>query len=170
MREMRDSGVEWIGEVPSGIRLSRVGLHFNITLGNMLCSENKGSTYTLERYICAANVHFDGVDTNDLKEMWFSPEEKRSCQIFNGDLLVVEGGAGAGGAAICRSLKMGEKIYAQNSILIVRPKSDCNSYFLKLSLSTQMQHPTTKNADHRWRKYSSFGVLYPKHLRGVEFI
>ena len=32
--------------------------------------------------------------------MWFSPAEKVSYCIQNGDLLVVEGGAGAGGAAI----------------------------------------------------------------------
>lgn len=37
-RPMKDSGIEWIGDIPAGVPISRVGLHFDIVLGKMLCS------------------------------------------------------------------------------------------------------------------------------------
>ena len=86
------------------------------------------SGYTLEKYYCAANIHFDGIGGNEqLKEMWFSSAEKEIYQVYEGDLLVVEGGAGAGGCAIVKELT--ENVYVQNSIMIVRSKDlGCNSY------------------------------------------
>ena len=59
--------------------------------------------------------------------MWFSSAEKEIYQVYEGDLLVVEGGAGAGGCAIVKELT--ENVYVQNSIMIVRSKDlGCNSY------------------------------------------
>ena len=94
--EFRSTGNPWIDTLPHGIRLSRLGLHFDITLGKMLCPNQLDSSYTLEPYYCAANVHFNGVDESDLKEMWFSVDEKEKYRVMNGDLLVVEGCAVAG--------------------------------------------------------------------------
>lgn len=37
-RPMKNSGIEWIGDIPAGVPISRVGLHFDIVLGKMLCS------------------------------------------------------------------------------------------------------------------------------------
>ena len=129
-RKMKDSGVEWIGEIPEEWQVSRVGLHYHIILGKMLCSEPPTDEYTLERYICAANVHFDGIsDIDKLKEMWFSPVEKRLYQVLNGDLLVVEGGAGAGGCAIVSGL-IGNT-FIQNSIMILRNKVHRDNRYLR---------------------------------------
>ena len=99
-RPMKDSGIEWIGEIPAGVPISRVGLHFDIVLGKMLCSAPVDDNYTLESYYCAADVHFEGLSNGKKKKMWFSPDEKEQYCVKNGDLLVVEGGAGAGGCAI----------------------------------------------------------------------
>ena len=128
-REMKDSGVEWIGEMPKEWTLSRVGLHHNIILGKMLCSEQPNNDYSLESYLCAVNVHFDGVSTTDLKEMWFSEIEKSQYHVENGDLLVVEGGAGAGGCAIVHNLQ--KPTFIQNSIMIVRNKRNSNIRYLR---------------------------------------
>lgn len=133
-RTMKDSGEEWIGEIPAEWKLSRVGLHFGIILGKMLCSEPLAEDYTLEKYYCAANVHFTGVDNYDLKTMWFSPSEKEAFLVKKGDLLVVEGGAGAGGSAIVKNLS--EKIYIQNSIMIVRPKVQSSAVYLRYVLES----------------------------------
>ena len=114
---MKDSGVEWIGMIPNKWRISRIGLHYSIVLGKMLCPRQTDSTYTLEEYFCAANVHFGEICTDELKEMWFSPTEKRQYHIETGDMLIVEGGAGAGGCAIVQS---STSALAQNSIMIVR--------------------------------------------------
>ena len=101
-REMKDSGNPWFGQIPTDWKLSRVGLHFSIILGKMLCNAPLNDTYTLEPYYCAADVHFDGVADGERKKMWFSPIEKDLYRVSVGDLLVVEGGAGAGGSALLR--------------------------------------------------------------------
>lgn len=40
MREMKDSGVEWIGEIPSDWQISKIKHHFNIGSGTTPKSEN----------------------------------------------------------------------------------------------------------------------------------
>lgn len=131
-RPMKDSGIEWIGEIPAGVPISRVGLHFDIVLGKMLCSAPVDDNYTSESYYCAADVHFEGLSNGEKKKMWFSPDEKEQYCVKNGDLLVVEGGAGAGGCAIAVSTDV--PIYIQNSIMIVRSKGISNIRYLRYLL------------------------------------
>ena len=131
-RSMKDSGIEWIGKIPTGVPISRVGLHFDIVLGKMLCSAPIDDNYTLESYYCAADVHFEGISNGEKKKMWFNPVEKEQYCVEKGDLLVVEGGAGAGGCAVvvCADTPM----YIQNSIMIVRPKGISNIRYLRYLL------------------------------------
>lgn len=131
-RPMKGSSIEWIGEIPAGVPISRVGLHFDIVLGKMLCSAPVDDNYTLESYYCAADVHFEGLSNGEKKKMWFSPDEKEQYCVKNGDLLVVEGGAGAGGCAIAVSTDV--PIYIQNSIMIVRSKGISNIRYLRYLL------------------------------------
>ena len=131
-REMKDSGNPWFGQIPADWKLSRVGLHFSIILGKMLCTAPLNDTYTLEPYYCAADVHFDGVADGERKKMWFSPVEKELYRVSVGDLLVVEGGAGAGGSAIVE--KQDSDTYIQNSIMIVRSKGSADNRYLRYLL------------------------------------
>lgn len=126
-RTMKPSGVEWIGDIPKEWHRSRVGLHYHVVLGKMLCNTQQADDYTLEPYYCAADIHFGSVDAAR-KEMWFSPEEKDTYRVMPGDLLVVEGGAGAGGCAIVKASVTAT--YIQNSIMIVRGKSTCSVAYL----------------------------------------
>lgn len=127
---MKDSGVEWIGEIPEGWNKSRVGLLYKIVLGKMLCPNKISDDYTLEKYYCATNVHFDSISSSDaLKEMWFSNLEKELYKVNNGDLLIVEGGAGAGGCFIVSGIT--ENIFIQNSVMIVRSRNISNTRYLK---------------------------------------
>ncbi len=128
-RAMKDSGNEWIGEIPEVWEISRVGLHFDIILGKMLCSSQLGEDYTLEPYYCASNIHFDGISNESIKNMWFSLEEKKQYQVKCGDLLVVEGGAGAGGCAIVKELP--KPMFIQNSVMAVRPRTQQSGRFLR---------------------------------------
>ena len=126
-RPMKDSGDIWIGLIPEDVKLSRTGLHFNIVLGKMLCTDPIDDSYTYEYYYCAANVHFGELSNDGLKQMWFSEKEKQQYLVNAGDLLVVEGGAGAGGCCLVPSQE--NKTYIQNSIMIVRGKnSNCTGY------------------------------------------
>ena len=131
-REMKDSGNPWFGQVPADWKLTRVGLHFSIILGKMLCNAPLNDTYTLEPYYCAADVHFDGVADGERKKMWFSPIEKDLYRVSVGDLLVVEGGAGAGGSAIVEN--QDSDTYIQNSIMIVRSKGNADNCYLRYLL------------------------------------
>lgn len=118
----KSTNLPWLPKIPEHWTVNKVRHFYHSILGKMLASSQTDSTYTYEKYLCAKDVHFSGVDLSDLKEMWFSPEEKKKYQISAGDLLVVEGGAGAGGAAIFKGF--GESLYIQNSIHRVRPKTD----------------------------------------------
>ena len=131
-REMKDSGNPWFGQIPADWKLTRVGLHFSIILGKMLCNAPLNDTYTLEPYYCAADVHFDGVADGERKKMWFSPIEKDLYRVSVGDLLVVEGGAGAGGSAIVEN--QDSDTYIQNSIMIVRSKGNADNRYLRYLL------------------------------------
>ena len=122
-KNFKASGFEFIGQVPSHWMIIEIRRAYSVILGKMLASHPTSSQDTLEEYVCAKDVHFEGVALNELKQMWFSPLEKKQYQIQNGDLLVVEGGAGAGNAAIVK-LQSEKTIYVQNSIHIVRPKNE----------------------------------------------
>lgn len=128
-RPMKDSGIEWTSSIPYDVSISRIGLHFNIILGKMLCLTPLDETYTLESYYCAADVHFEGISKGEKKRMWFNPTEKQQYLVNNGDLLVVEGGAGAGGCAIVR--ENDKQMFIQNSIMIVRPKEQSSTRYLR---------------------------------------
>ena len=135
---MKDSGIEWIGMIPEHWEISRVGLLCDIVLGKMLCALPLSEEYTLERYFCAADVHFDGVSqNNEIKKMWFSADEKEMYRVKIGDLLIVEGGAGAGGCAIVK--KLFESTYVQNSIMIVRSTKSYSNYYLRYLIESYVK-------------------------------
>ncbi len=127
------SGIDWIGDVPEGWnRCAPLKWFTEIILGKMLQSNANLPTDTLEKYICAKDVHFDGIDYSDLKSMYYSPSEKVTYKVQKGDMLVVEGGAGAAGAAIVD--KEIENTYIQNSIMIVRPKRNIDIRYARYVL------------------------------------
>lgn len=121
--QFKYSGTDWIGEIPEHWVTIQLRRAFSVILGKMLAPAPSSDSDTHEEYVCAKDVHFDGVDLTSLKKMWFSPSEKKQYEIKSGDLLIVEGGAGAGNAALVPELN-GQSIYVQNSIHIVRAKSN----------------------------------------------
>ena len=114
------SGIDWIGEIPEGWKITVLRRFANIILGKMLQPNSKLEDDTLEQYICAKDVHFEGIDISDLKKMYFNSIEKETYQVKKGDMLVVEGGAGAAGSCVLR-IDI-PQTYIQNSIMIVRPR------------------------------------------------
>ncbi|MCM1045318.1 MAG: restriction endonuclease subunit S [Candidatus Gastranaerophilales bacterium] len=115
------SGYEWVGSIPHHWKVVSLRRVYSVILGKMLSSNPSNENCSYEEYICAKDVHFDDVDLSNLKRMWFSESEKEQYQVQLDDLLVVEGGAGAGNAAIVQNLQ-DRQIYVQNSIHIIRPK------------------------------------------------
>lgn len=114
---MKDSGVDWIGEIPEHWEITKLKKKSKIILGKML-SNAPGNKY---EYFCAKDVHYGCADDSDLKQMFFSDTEREQYKVNYGDMLIVEGGAGAGGCAIYKGTKT---TYIQNSIMIVRGNED----------------------------------------------
>lgn len=131
--KMKDSGVVWLGQVPIHWAVSRVKFGYDIRLGKMLRPEALSHTDTLESYLRAANVQWENVDTNDVKEMWFSSWEKSLYALQPGDLVVCEGGD-VGRAAIWDGSI--QNCYIQNSIHRVRAKAGFVDKFLYYWLYT----------------------------------
>lgn len=117
--ELLDTGISWIGKIPSNWKILPLKSVSKVILGKMLQDKQKSQEETLERYICAKDVHLDGINWYEPKEMYFSPIEKNLLLVKNGDLLIVEGGAGAGGAFVVDN-PTNYNYYVQNSINIVR--------------------------------------------------
>ena len=88
----KDSGVEWLGEVPEHWEVASLKRGFRVTLGKMLQTEANGPDDELLPYLRAANIRWSGVDTSDVKRMWFSAADKKQLCLQEGDLLVSEGG------------------------------------------------------------------------------
>jgi len=123
------SGIDWIGEIPAGWKVTVLRRFAHIILGKMLQPSAKFKEDSLEQYICAKDVHFEGIDTTDLKKMYFNQAEKELYQIQKGDMLVVEGGAGAAGSCVLRNDL--PDTYIQNSIMIVRPKQGIDIRYIQ---------------------------------------
>lgn len=122
--KMKTSGVDWIGDIPEHWKICTLKKKTKIILGKML-SNNPTNKY---KYICAKDVHYGIIDTSDLKEMSFTQEERNLYEVKKGDMLIVEGGAGAGGCAIFKEDK--KNIYIQNSIMIVRGIGNLHNDFI----------------------------------------
>ncbi len=113
MRAMKDSGIEWIGEIPEKWEVGKIKYQFSVTLGKML-QTSSGSTFdTLENYACAANIKWSGFDTSVCKMMWFSTFEKKAYLLKEGDVLVMEGGLAG---TTCIYHNENSPCYMQNSV------------------------------------------------------
>lgn len=122
-----DSGVGWLGHIPERWEVAPLKRGFEVQLGKMLQNEPASSKDTLEPYLRAANIAWDGVDMSDVKEMWFSPWEKLQFGLTAGDLLVSEGGD-VGRSALWKGEL--QNCYIQNAINRVRSKGEDTTSFL----------------------------------------
>lgn len=87
----KDSGIEWIGEVPGHWEVKRLKAVAQIVLGKMLTNDDKGD-FSLKPYLRAGNINWLNVNVDDIKEMWFSDKELEKYRLETDDLLVSEGG------------------------------------------------------------------------------
>lgn len=128
MRKMKNSGIEWIGEIPADWDIGKVGYFFDIQLGKMLQPSSTAIEDSLEDYLCAANVGGNTLKLSPLKKMWFNPQEQEIYSVKKGDLLVVEGGDVASCAIVDVDVS---KLYFQNALHRVRSKNNKDCRMLK---------------------------------------
>lgn len=95
--EYKDSGVEWLGEIPRHWVCTQIKYGYDVTLGKMLQKNKSSFKDELKPYLKAQNIQPTGVDLNIVDLMWFSPEEQTKLLLKPNDVLISEGGG-------CRSL------------------------------------------------------------------
>ena len=127
----KDSGVEWIGEIPEGWDTSRIKFYFNIKTGKTLQSKKKHEDDVQVPYITAGNVLWEKVVMSDLETMWVKSKEVKKYEVKNQNLLVCEGGE-AGRSALANEIK--NLCITQNHVHVVSPKKDFSTGFLLYTL------------------------------------
>lgn len=118
---MKDSGVEWLGEVPIHWDVAKLSFKYEVLLGKMLDDKKITGKY-LGRYLRNTDVQWDSINTEELPLMDFRPEERERFSVKKGDLIVCEGGE-IGRSAIWNS---DESCFYQKALHRLRPLSNNN--------------------------------------------
>ena len=133
--DYRDSGVEWLGEIPAHWDIAPVYARYKVALGKMLDAK-RVTGESSGKYLRNVDVQWDAVNTEDLPEMDFPPSERNRYLLRPEDLLVCEGGE------VGRTAMWGDKLdecFYQKAIHRVRPRSDSELprffYFLMYTLA-----------------------------------
>jgi type I restriction enzyme S subunit len=125
---VKDSRIEWLGEVPAHWAVAAIGYRYEVQLGKMLDSARITGDH-LRPYLRVADVQWGKINTDDLPEMDFDEESRRKFVLRWGDLLVNEGGSYPGRSAIWSSEI---ECYYQKALHRVRPlspTSDTSRFF-----------------------------------------
>lgn len=89
--KFKDSGVEWLGEVPEHWAFPPLYMRYKIDLGKMLNEERMTRAF-LVPYLRNVDIQWNRINTVNLPEMDIGPWEKDRYTVKPGDLLVCEGG------------------------------------------------------------------------------
>jgi type I restriction enzyme S subunit len=89
--EYKDSGVEWLGKVPTHWEVVALRHRYHSELGKMLDAK-RITGECLVPYVRNIDVQWDHVNTDNLAQMDIKPKEYARYTLRKGDLLVCEGG------------------------------------------------------------------------------
>jgi type I restriction enzyme S subunit len=118
--KMKDSGVEWLGEVPEHWGVCKLSFRYSVELGKML-DEKRITGESLVPYLRNQDVQWNSINIEGLPEMDIHLGEIERYTIKRGDLLVCEGGD-VGRAAIWRGSNI--QIGYQKALHRLRARSD----------------------------------------------
>lgn len=128
---MRDSGVEWIGEIPEGWHVAKLCFLGDSILGQML-DQSSALGECQSEYLTNRNIRWFSFDTENLGTMAFSDEATVKYQIHDGDVLICEGGE-VGKCAVWHGPTPG--FFFQKAIHRFRPYSDkCDPDYIAYQL------------------------------------
>ena len=119
----------WIGDVPASWDFGLLKRFCSVTLGKMIPQVGDSDAPSGSPYLRAAHVQPLGrLWLEDIKLMQFSQAEARRLSLAKGDVVIVEGGAGYGRAALLKTDLEGWGF--QNSINRVRPIASGDGRYL----------------------------------------
>ncbi|HYD70736.1 restriction endonuclease subunit S [Azospirillum sp.] len=135
---MKDSGIEWLGEVPEHWEVVPVSYRYEVQLGKMLDS-SKITGEHLRPYLRVFDVQWGKINIEDLPEMDFDEQDREKYRLFPGDLLVNEGGSYVGRSAVwlgdveeCYYQKALHRLRAQDS-----ERDDSRFFFFVMENATR---------------------------------
>ena len=120
---MKNSGIEWLGEVPEHWNVCALNYRYEVALGKML-DEKRITGEHLAPYLRNIDVQWGKVNTEDLPEMDFKGDDLSRYSLSPGDLLVCEGGE-VGRAAVWQG-ELTECFY-QKALHRLRVRSETDS-------------------------------------------
>lgn len=154
---MKDSGVEWLGEVPEHWSIAKLSYRYEVLLGKML-DDKKITGNFLGAYLRNTDVQWDRINTDDLPQMDFRPDEQERYLVKKGDLLVCEGGE-IGRCAIWSS---DAPCFYQKALHRLRPIN-------RLSDASRFMYYHLFNAVHEERFIGGIGKATIAHLPAETF-
>ena len=116
----KDSGVEWLGEVPAHWEVAALRFRYSQSLGKMLDTKRITGAHALP-YLRNTDVQWDQINLKNLPMMDISPSEYERFTVQMGDLLVCEGGEvgrcaiWAGGISRCGFQKALHRLRPRNA-------------------------------------------------------
>lgn len=142
---MKDSGVEWLGQVPTNWVVCKLNFRYSVELGKML-DEKRITGVSLVPYLRNQDVQWGAINTESLPEMDIYDNEIERYTVKNGDLLVCEGGD-VGRAAIWRGGD--HEIGFQKALhrLRIRSTIDDTAEFFYFSLLAAKGHGIFEQSD-----------------------
>jgi type I restriction enzyme S subunit len=122
---------------PAGWATVRLDDIAEVRLGRQRSPKNHTGKQ-MRRYLRAANVTWNGIDTSDVKEMNFTDDEVETYRLRESDVLLSEASGSAkevGKPGIWRGELDGD-ICFQNTLIRVRPEEGIDSEFLYFRLAS----------------------------------
>lgn len=166
--QMKDSGLDWIGLIPAGWLVSKVGFETSVK-ARLGWKGLKAHEYVDDGYIFLStpnikkhSIDFENVNYITKKRYFESPE----IMLNKGDILLTKDGSTTGTVNIIRNLPKPATV--NSSIAVIRPKSKLNSLYAYYFFSSHylqsvikrmqggMGVPHLFQADLRW-----FSILLP---------
>ncbi|MDI6720596.1 restriction endonuclease subunit S [Methanoculleus sp.] len=168
--EMKDSGVEWLGEVPDHWQLSRLKFLSTLQTGLTLGKRYEGQSLVTRPYLRVVNVQEGYFDLSIITEVKIPPEDVRRYELRPGDVLMTEGGDyDKLGRGYVWEGQIPDCLH-QNHIFVVRPnQSKLKPHFLAAILTssygksyfTSTSQQTTNLATTNSTKLRNLPVLLP---------
>lgn len=136
---MKDTGIEWLGQVPKHWEVVPCSYRYEVQLGQML-NEERAQGEHLRPYLRVFDVQWGRINIDDLPTMNFPPSAQQRYRLEAGDLLVNEGGSYVGRSAIWKGEI--EECYYQKALHRVRPRNphrDTSKYLIwTMELATKL--------------------------------
>lgn len=167
---MKDSGIEWLGQIPEHWQIKRLKFVSDLQTGLTLGKKHGGRELATCPYLRVANVQDGYLDLETITEVQIPPEDVKRYELQPGDVLMTEGGDfdKLGRGYVWEGQIAG--CLHQNHIFAVRPKqNELDSDFLAAVLTsshgknyfTSTSQQTTNLATTNSTKLRSFPVPLP---------